>query len=275
MPSRNARSAPSLSSEAERVPGLGVRRIEDRRARERWLGELGAAPSQEACPEHTERVRRSRRDLGRLAVAEQRFVVAARELPRVADQDPRQRRARAKQREPLERAARAGITFSRHLGPPEREPRARVVRALVGRALERPRRALEVAAVHRAPALVHRAPAPDERAKEGEKSARLTQPRAVTSIRAMDRSLLEKIIQSSPGTKKTDAGYIVADEHRASIYLGQGGSATVLADIVRLALKDAYIEAEARDRTLHYVPYEPVLVVSLRRPREDVPRTGF
>jgi hypothetical protein len=103
----------------------------------------------------------------------------------------------------------------------------------------------------------------------------LTTPLAFTTMPAMDRTLLEKILQTSPGTKKAEQGYLVADEHRVSIYLGQGGSATVLADIVRVAFHEQFVEAEARDRTLHFLPYEPVLVVSLRRPREDVPRTGF
>lgn len=104
----------------------------------------------------------------------------------------------------------------------------------------------------------------------------MTQARAFTSIPAMDRTLLEKILQSSPGVKKAEGGYMLADEHRASIYLGAGGSATVLADIVRIVLKDTHVEAEAKDRTLHFVPYEPVLVISMRRPRDvGVPRTGF
>jgi hypothetical protein len=103
----------------------------------------------------------------------------------------------------------------------------------------------------------------------------LTEPAPFTTMPAMDATLLENILQSSPGMKKTDSGYIVADEHRVSIYLGHGGSATVLADLVRIELHKDFVEAEAKDRTLHCLPYEPVLIVSLRRPREDVSRTGF
>lgn len=95
------------------------------------------------------------------------------------------------------------------------------------------------------------------------------------TIRAMDRTLLTQILGSTPGVQKTDRGYIVADEHRASIYLGRSGQATILADLVRIALHEGYLEAEAKDRTLHYVLYEPVMGVAIRRPREDVGRTGF
>lgn len=94
-------------------------------------------------------------------------------------------------------------------------------------------------------------------------------------FRPMERTLLQQILQSAPGVQKTDGGFLIADEHRASIYLGQGGQATLLADLVRVTLHPEYLEAEAKDRTLHFVRYEPVIGLSLRRPRADVPRTGF
>ncbi len=90
----------------------------------------------------------------------------------------------------------------------------------------------------------------------------------------MDRTHLAQILDSAPGVQKADGGYVLADEHRASIYLGRG-QATIIADVVRLALHEAHIEAEAKDRTLYYVSYEPVMGVAIRRPRQDGPRTGF
>lgn len=104
----------------------------------------------------------------------------------------------------------------------------------------------------------------------------MTEPRAFTTIGAMDRTLLQQILDATPGLQKTDEGYVAADEHRASIYLGRTGQATLLADLVRIQLHDAHVEAEAKDRTLHFVVYEPITAISLRRPREgDGPRTGF
>ncbi len=103
----------------------------------------------------------------------------------------------------------------------------------------------------------------------------MTRAAAFTTIGAMDRSLLAKILDSAPGVQKADGGYGLADEHRASIYLGRGGQATILGDIVRVALHDDHLEAEAKDRTIHYVGYDTLLGVSIRRPREDGPRTGF
>lgn len=97
----------------------------------------------------------------------------------------------------------------------------------------------------------------------------------MTTIGPMNRTLLQQILDAAPGFQKTDEGYIAGDEHRASIYLGKTGQATLLTELVRIRLLETHIEAEAKDRTLHFVLYEPVLGLSIRRPREDVPRTGF
>lgn len=102
----------------------------------------------------------------------------------------------------------------------------------------------------------------------------MTEPAPFSTMPAMDRTLLQQILEST-GAKKSDKGYLLADEHRGSIYLGRGGQATMLADLVRIALHEQHVEAEAKDRTLHFVEYEPIMGLSVRRPREDVPRTGF
>ena len=90
----------------------------------------------------------------------------------------------------------------------------------------------------------------------------------------MDRSTLEKIFDRAPGVEKTDDGYSINDDHRASMYLGARGSATVLSDLSRIVLHDDLIEAHSKEST-HFVTYEPVMGVSFRRPREEVSRTGF
>lgn len=91
----------------------------------------------------------------------------------------------------------------------------------------------------------------------------------------MDRTLIDGILGGTSGIEKEDTGYAAATDHLVSIYLGGRGPTTVLTDIVRVKLHDAYVEAEAKDRTLHFVTYEPILGFSIRRPREDGPRTGF
>ncbi|MFK7989336.1 MAG: hypothetical protein AB8I08_25180 [Sandaracinaceae bacterium] len=92
----------------------------------------------------------------------------------------------------------------------------------------------------------------------------------------MDRTTVQEILDGAAGMKPGDDGYTVEDEHLASIYLANRGSATVLSELVRIKLADTWIEAEAKDRTLHYATYEPVTAISIRRPRDpDKQRTGF
>ena len=91
----------------------------------------------------------------------------------------------------------------------------------------------------------------------------------------MDRTLIDEILGGTPGIEKGDAGYEAADDHLVAMYLGGRGATTVLADLVRVRLHDTHLEAEAKDRTLHFVTYEPILGFAVRRPREDGPRTGF
>ena len=93
----------------------------------------------------------------------------------------------------------------------------------------------------------------------------------------MERTTIQQILEAAPGVESGDEGFSVADEHLASIYLGGKGAATVLSELVRIKLSDDWIEAEQKDRTLHFVAYEPVLAVSLRRPRDPdrKARTGF
>jgi len=60
-------------------------------------------------------------------------------------------------------------------------------------------------------------------------------------MRAMDRALLEKILQKAPGVERKESGYTIAEEHRASLYLGKGGQTTTLSELVRVALHDVFV----------------------------------
>ncbi|GAB5548450.1 MAG: hypothetical protein RLO52_22095 [Sandaracinaceae bacterium] len=93
----------------------------------------------------------------------------------------------------------------------------------------------------------------------------------------MDRKLLADILEKTSGLDKKDGEYLAEGEHRASVYLGATGGTTVLTEIVRLSLQDSYLEAEAKDGTVHYVVYEPVFGLAVRGPRDGGPgsRTGF
>ena len=92
----------------------------------------------------------------------------------------------------------------------------------------------------------------------------------------MERALLEKILDATDGIDRGDgSAFEVADEHRASLYLGGGQGTTVVADLVSIVLHDDYVQAEAKDRTLHCIQYDPIFGLSLKVPREKASRTGF
>lgn len=93
----------------------------------------------------------------------------------------------------------------------------------------------------------------------------------------MERTLVAKILDDVSGVSKGDEGYELPKEHHAALFIGVDGASTVLADLVRVKLHDDFVEAEAKDRTIHAVSYDAVRIVSVRRPRDkkDNPRTGF
>lgn len=256
----------------EPIPRLLVRGIELDGAREGLDGGPRPPPAQEARAHHAVCVRGSRRRLDGVAVREERLVIASLKLPRMTDEHARQRRPRPEARDGGERVARPRIALGRHLRAAEREPRVRVVRPLRGDPPERARGGLEIASYHRASPVAHRPAAP----REEEREQCLTAPAAERTMRAMERSLIEKILDAAPGIEKGDSGYRTAEDHRASLYLGAGGGTTVLGDLVRIALHDDYVECEANDHTVHCVTYEPIFGLALRRPRDERgQRTGF
>ena len=93
----------------------------------------------------------------------------------------------------------------------------------------------------------------------------------------MQRALLETILDATAGIDRGDGPiFEIQEEHRGSLYIGGENGTTVLSDLVRITLHEAYVEAEAKNRTLHCVVYDPIFGVAVKRPREgDGPRTGF
>ena len=83
------------------------------------------------------------------------------------------------------------------------------------------------------------------------------------------------MLLKAPGVERKEDGFAIGEEHRASLYIGAAGQTTSVTEVVRVALYDGFVEVEVRDRTRHFVPYEPILGLAVRPPREDVPRTGF
>lgn len=91
----------------------------------------------------------------------------------------------------------------------------------------------------------------------------------------MERSVLRKMLDQAPGVEGADGSYTVAEEHRASLYLGLASTTSVVAGVVRITLQDDFVETEAKDGTRSYFPYDPVIGFALRPPPNSSSRTGF
>ncbi len=103
----------------------------------------------------------------------------------------------------------------------------------------------------------------------------MTDPPRLSTMRPMERALLQKILERSSGIGAADGGFACEEDHRASLYLGLPGGTTVLSELVRITLHDDCVEAESRTNSVHYVAYDPIAGLTVHRPPKDHGRTGF
>lgn len=69
----------------------------------------------------------------------------------------------------------------------------------------------------------------------------------------------------------------VKDGHEVSFYLGTPGQAIVVVDVKRVVLEPQHVEIATADRRTFYVPFESVIGLAARAPRdaEAARKTGF
>jgi hypothetical protein len=104
-------------------------------------------------------------------------------------------------------------------------------------------------------------------------------------MRAMTPETLQKILEDAPGlTKigggkgdKTEPGWAVEAEHRATLYLAFEGASTQVAEVAKITPRASHLRVETKDRTIHLFPVELVQSISVRPPRDagTPSRTGF
>lgn len=93
----------------------------------------------------------------------------------------------------------------------------------------------------------------------------------------MDASTLAQILEAADGVTGGESRYEVADDHRATFYLGRPGQAMEAGDVLTIALGDGFVALTRRDDegTL-YAPIESVAALKVRRAKSDEGRrTGF
>jgi hypothetical protein len=93
----------------------------------------------------------------------------------------------------------------------------------------------------------------------------------------MTRDLLQSILGRTPSVEETKKAFETKEGHELSFYLGTPGQAIVVGEVKRIVLEAQHVEIGAGDRRTFYVPYESVIGLSAKTPREaDSPRkTGF
>jgi hypothetical protein len=104
-------------------------------------------------------------------------------------------------------------------------------------------------------------------------------------MRAMTHETLHSILSEAPGLTsvgggkgdKTEPGWTVETEHRATLYLAFEGASTQVAEVAKITPKATHLRIETRDRTVHFCPIELVQAFSVRPPRDvsNPSRTGF
>jgi hypothetical protein len=92
----------------------------------------------------------------------------------------------------------------------------------------------------------------------------------------MDREWLVQVLGEAPGLSRSGDTFEVAEEHRASVYIGREGQATVVAEVVEVVLADRFVTLRTKNGTHHFFPHAAVLGFSVRPPQEEERgRAGF
>ena len=119
----------------------------------------------------------------------------------------------------------------------------------------------------------------------GVHNQRLTASRPAPTMRPMTHETLSKILEDAPGVSraaaakgdKSDPGWTIEAEHRATLYLGSESVSTQVTEVARIVPRASHLRVETRDRTVHLFPLELLQVVAVRPPRDPVAgnKTGF
>jgi len=93
-------------------------------------------------------------------------------------------------------------------------------------------------------------------------------------MRAMQRETLEAILGRTSGLQRADGRWKSIDEHEVSVYIGRPGSAMALQGVLSMALLDAHVEIEVKDRGTFFTTYEALHAVLVGPRKERSVRGG-
>ncbi|MBO6938632.1 MAG: hypothetical protein JJ863_26935 [Deltaproteobacteria bacterium] len=93
----------------------------------------------------------------------------------------------------------------------------------------------------------------------------------------MDASTLAQILEAADGVTGGGSRYEVADDHRATFYLGRPGQAMEAREVSTIELGEGFVAITRReDEGTLYAPVESVAALHVRKAKtEEGRRTGF
>lgn len=265
-----------VTGQRQRLPGLGVARIDLHAPRQGPQGILRLAPAQQAGPQHPVGVSVARGEVPCAKVGTQRQVVAPLELVGETHLDDWARVRGAKRREPREGTAGLRGRVGHQARSGQLEPADSVARIGLSGRLETPNGLIEVAVNHRAPPYPH-IPRGAGRQQRQEQRQCLTGPPRPETIAPMDRSTLTRILEEADGITSSGSVFEPSEGHRLSFYLGEPGRAMVLGEVRAVHLHQGYVQLDRKptDGSLFF-DYEAIHGLALRPPDEiSGRRPGF
>jgi hypothetical protein len=88
-----------------------------------------------------------------------------------------------------------------------------------------------------------------------------------TTVRAMERSTFEGMLEAAQGVDRDGNGYTVQDGFSLSVYIGEPGQAMEVSEVASVTLGDAFVEAVSREhQTAYFVEYSSLHGLCVRPP---------
>lgn len=93
----------------------------------------------------------------------------------------------------------------------------------------------------------------------------------------MERPTLEAMLEAAAGIEREGDHYETAEGYRVSLYVGEPGRGMQVSEVIRLELRDAYVEATSDEHhEVYYLEYSNLHGFSVKAPIGGAGRrTGF
>lgn len=264
----------SVASHRERFPRLGVRCVQRNAALQMRDRLRRLPPTQQPRAQNPMCVCVVRRQVARAYVRLQRPLVLPFEFVGEADFDHGPRVSRTQRRQLRERSSSLRRLLCHQLRARQLQPACSLFRIRLSGGFKVPSSTLELPVTHGAPAQSDVARSTRGDKQHDQDQARLTCRGNAPTMRGMEAVTLGNILAHASGVDLKGNIYETAEGHRLSFYIGRGGQAMVLSDILKVELHEGFVRLERRqaDGTL-YFELSVVHGVAIRRPEDS--KAGF